>query len=79
LRSHESILRSAERKAQEAGKSLASVILEFLAGFSAKEDDFERLAKEEQFLRSKLQQPGRSFSAGDRLDRDSLHDRDALS
>jgi hypothetical protein len=42
------------------------------------ESEFDRLASEEQALRQTLRQQGRSFSAGDRLTRDELHDRDAL-
>jgi len=75
----DSIFHAAELQAQKTGKSLPSLLLEFLGRFSAVgESDFERLAREEDALRVKLRQQGRQFSGGDRLDRDELHDRHAL-
>jgi hypothetical protein len=55
------------------------MVLEFLSRFaSGGENDFERLAKEEEALRTGLRESGRLFSAGDRLTRAQLHDRNAL-
>ena len=70
---------SAEQKAQKAGQSLPVVVMEFLRRFSgAGESEFQRLAREEALLWAKLEARGMSFSAGDRLPREELHDRHAL-
>lgn len=70
---------SAEREAQKAGKSLPSLIADLLGRFSAaKGDEFDALEREEQSLRARLKQQGRSFSASTRLGRDELHERHAL-
>jgi hypothetical protein len=75
----DSTFHAAELQAQKTGKSLPALLLEFLGRFSAAgESDFERLAREEEALRVKLRQQGRQFSAGNRLNRDELHDRHAL-
>ncbi|MDB6005265.1 MAG: hypothetical protein JWR15_2252 [Prosthecobacter sp.] len=75
----DSTFHAAELQAQRSGKSLSSLLLEFLGRFSAAGDsDFERLVQEEEALRANLRQKGRQFSAGDRLNRDELHDRHAL-
>lgn len=75
----DSTFHAAELQAQKTGKSLSSLLLEFLGHFSAVGDsDFERLVREEEALRVKLHQKGRHFSGGDRLNRDELHDRHAL-
>ena len=48
-------------------------------GESSPVSDFDRLLQEEQALRETMRQQGRRFSAADRLTRDELHDRHALS
>lgn len=45
---------------------------------SGVESEFDRLAKEEEALRTAMRQQGRQFSASDRLKRDELHARHAL-
>lgn len=75
----DAILASAELKASRTGKPLARLLGDWLRQFSAAgESEFSRLAQEEEALRERMGRDGRSFSAGDRLTRESLHDRHAL-
>lgn len=70
---------SAEQQAQKAGKSLTTMVLEWLKRMSSgAESEFDRLLREEENLREQFKQAGRQFSASERLNRDELHDRDAL-
>ncbi len=74
----DTLLLAAERQAQKAGKPLSAIVTDFLSQYSAGEDDFESLEKEEQSLRKRLKLRGHCFSAADRLNREDLHDRHAL-
>lgn len=68
--------RVARVKAAEAGRSLSSLVREYLTELGSGESEFERLHREELELRKKLiLEPG-GFSASDRLGRDEVHDRD---
>jgi hypothetical protein len=65
-------------KAAEKKTSLSALVKRFLASLVDEESEFARLEREEQELRASLKARGVIFSAGDRLTRDELHDRDAL-
>ena len=61
-------------KAAERGTSVSALVREFLNGLSGEESDFERRKR---LQRDTLATIG-MFRAGDRLNRESVHDRDAL-
>ena len=63
--------RRARLKAAERDTSVSALVRDFLTGLSAGESEFERLAKEEQAIRARIE----AFSASDRLSRDELHRR----
>jgi hypothetical protein len=65
------IYRRARVKAAELGRSLSSVVAEYLATLSAADDEFERLRAQQEEVLSEIE----SFRAADRLDRDELHER----
>ena len=65
-------------KAAEKKTSLSALVKRFLTSLVDEESEFARLEREEQELRASLKARGVIFSAGDRLTRDELHDRDAL-
>jgi hypothetical protein len=76
----DAIFHSAESKARQAGTSLPAVVLSFLRQFSAGGgSEFERLEMREESLRQQLQRRGAAFAGGDRLTRDELHERHAIS
>jgi SMC interacting uncharacterized protein involved in chromosome segregation len=65
-------------KAAEKKTSVTALVKRFLTSIVEEESEFDRLKREEQELRASLKARGVIFSAGDRLTRDELHDRDAL-
>lgn len=67
--------RAARVKAAEAGRSLSSLVRDYLQALGSGESEFERLHREELELRKKLTLEPRGFSAGDRMSRDEVHDR----
>ena len=68
------VYRRARIKAAEANTSLSAMVKAFLLQVTGEESDFER--------RKRLQRETiaaiHAFSAGDRLSRDQVHDRNAL-
>jgi plasmid stability protein len=66
--------RKARVRAAELDTSVSALVRDFLAGLTQEESDFERRRRlQDEILASVM-----SFSAGDRLTRDELHDRHAL-
>jgi plasmid stability protein len=63
--------RRARMKAAARDTSVSAVVRHFLTEFAAQEDEFERLKREEKILREQID----SFSAADRLPRESLYSR----
>lgn len=63
--------RAARVKAAEAGRSLSSLVREFLQGLGSGEGEFERLYRQELELRKQI----KGFRASDRMSRDEVHDR----
>jgi hypothetical protein len=63
--------RLARIKAAERDTSVSALVKQFLVGLAADQGEFERLAKDEEALRLRIQQ----FRAADRLARDDLHAR----
>ncbi len=67
----EDVYRAARIRAAERGSSVSGLVAQYLRSLSGHDDEFARLEAQQ---RSVQDQIGR-FSAGDRLDRDELHDR----
>jgi plasmid stability protein len=58
-------------RAAEQGRSLSSLVREFLNGLGSQESEAARLKREEAALRAQIG----AFRAGDRLPREALYDR----
>lgn len=65
------VYRNARIRAAERGTSVSSLVAEYLRSLSGREAEFSRLEAQQQQIQRQI----RSFRAGDRLDRDQLHDR----
>jgi plasmid stability protein len=63
--------RKARVRAAELDTSVSAVVRKFLTEFAEKESRFERLQKQEEAVRARIEK----FSAEDRLPRDQLYDR----
>jgi plasmid stability protein len=70
----EEVYRRARIKAAERDTSLSALVREFLTALGSEETDFERRKR----LQDEVFESIRSFSAGDRLGRNAVHDRRAL-
>jgi plasmid stability protein len=68
------VYRKARIKAAERDTSVSALVREFLTHLSEEESDFERRKRLQQEIIASIQQ----FNGADRLDRDAVHDRDAL-
>lgn len=69
------VYRQARMKAAAMDTSVSALVKQFLIQLSTEESTFERLKREEAEVRELIQ----DFSAGDRLPRDALYDRQRLS
>lgn len=67
----DAVYRQARIKAAERDTSVSALVKRFLTGLAADEGEFERLAREEKEIRARI----KDFSAGNRLSRDTLHER----
>lgn len=65
------VYRQARIRAAERGRSVSSLVAEFLATLGEEGDDFDRLLSQQEAVLAEIEQ----FRAADRLDRDALHDR----
>lgn len=65
-------------KAAAHDTSVSALVREFLEGIATEESEFDRLAREERALRSRLFGEGAGLRSSENLSRDALHDRDAL-
>jgi hypothetical protein len=63
--------RRARMKAAERDTSVSALVKHFLAGLAAGESNFDRLKREEQALRERIN----NFRASDRLSREDVHGR----
>lgn len=63
--------RRARIKAAELGVSVSALVKRYLTELGSSENEFERLKREEQALRSQIT----AFSAANRLSRDDLYER----
>ena len=65
------VYRNARIRAAERGTSVSALVAEYLRSLSSREAEFSQLEAQQKQIQSQI---GR-FRAGDRLDRDQLHDR----
>ena len=65
------VYRQARIRAAEQGRSVSSLVAEFLSTLSGADDEFDRLRAQQEEVLGEIE----TFRAGDRLDRDRLHDR----
>ncbi len=63
--------RKARIRAAELDTSVSAVVRKYLTEFAAGKSRFERLRKQEEAVRARIEK----FTAEDRLSRDELHDR----
>lgn len=67
----EDVYRSARIRAAERGSSVSALVAEFLRSLSGSGDEFARLEAKQR----RMQEEITHFRAGDRLDREQLHER----
>lgn len=72
------VYKAARVRAAHEGRSVSAMVAEFLESLSGGDDEFERLLQKQERVLDEIRASGKSFSAGDRLSRDEIHDRDAL-
>ena len=65
------VYRNARIRAAERGTSVSALVGEYLRSLSGRGAEFSRLEAQQQQIQSQISR----FRAGDRLDRDRLHDR----
>jgi hypothetical protein len=65
------VYRSARIRAAERGTSVSALVGEYLRSLSGRGAEFSRLEAQQKQIQSQISR----FRAGDRLDRDRLHDR----
>lgn len=65
------VYRNARIRAAERGTSVSALVAEYLRSLSGRGAEFSRLEAQQQQIQSQISR----FGAGDRLDRDQLHDR----
>lgn len=65
------VYRRARVRAAEQGRSVSALVAEFLATLNDTDEEFERLLSQQEEVLAEIG----TFRAGDRLDRDALHDR----
>jgi plasmid stability protein len=68
------VYRRARIRAAERDTSVSALVREFLTNLGTRENDFERRKR----LQDEVIASIKAFSAGDRLSRDAIHDRDAV-
>lgn len=67
----EDIYRQARIEAAKQGRSISSLVADFLSSLGRSGDPFNRLLSQQEAVLTEIE----SFRAGDRLERDRLHDR----
>lgn len=65
------VYRAARIRAAERGSSVSALVAEYLGALSEAESEFHRREAEQARILAQIDR----FSAGDRLDRDDVHDR----
>jgi plasmid stability protein len=67
----EDIYRAARIRAAERGSSVSALVADYLRSLSERDAEFDRLEAQQKSVQAQVQH----FSAGDRLDREELHER----
>jgi cell division protein FtsB len=67
----EDVYREARIKAAEMETSLSAIVAEYLRSITGRDAEFERLEAQQERIRREIE----AFRAGDRLDRDLVHER----
>jgi plasmid stability protein len=67
----DAVYREARIRAAERGTSVSALVGEYLRAISEHDSEFARLEAQQRQVQEEIE----SFRAGDRLDRDELHDR----
>jgi plasmid stability protein len=67
----EDIYRAARIRAAERGSSVSALVADYLRSLSERDAEFDRLEALQKTVQAQVQ----NFSAGDRLDREELHER----
>jgi plasmid stability protein len=65
------VYRNARIRAAERGTSVSALVGEYLRSLAGRQAEFSRLEAQQKQIQSQISR----FRAGDRLDRDQLHDR----
>jgi plasmid stability protein len=65
------VYRAARIRAAEQGRSVSALVAEYLRTLSAGDAEFARLEARQRQVQDEVEQ----FRAGDRLDRDAVHER----
>lgn len=65
------VYRQARVRAAEQGTSVSALVAQFLQGLSARDSEFTRLTALQRDVQAEITR----FRAGDRLERDQVHDR----
>ena len=65
------IYRAARIRAAERGSSVSALVADYLRSLSERDAEFDRLEAQQKAVQAQVQ----NFSAGDRLDREELHER----
>ena len=65
------VYRRARIRAAESGRSVSALVTDYLRSLSDREIEFSRLAAQQSRIQGEIE----NFTAGDRLDRDRIHDR----
>lgn len=68
------LYKKARLKAAEMDTSVSAIVRKYLENLTAEESEFQRRKRLQQEILNSI----REFSAADRLDRDVIHDRNAL-
>lgn len=67
----EEVYRRARIEAARQGRSVSALVAEYLSGLGERVDEFGRLLAQQEEVLAEIE----GFRAGDRLERDRLHDR----
>lgn len=67
----DAVYRAARIRAAEQGRSISSLVADFLRGVAENDAEFSRL----EALQERVKDEIKAFRASDRLDRDRTHDR----
>lgn len=65
------VFRAARVKAAQEGRSLSALVAEYLRSLADRDEEFARLEAQQRSIQAQIT----AFRAGDRLDRDAVHDR----